>query len=91
MMNINDLTNNVDKNKLNDMLKQFGQTMSKEELNKVTSAINGTNSAQLKRQLSQINPKDINNFLNSNPNLKKALSSNSDAMKTLNSLLSGGK
>ncbi len=91
MININDLTNNVDKNKLSDMLKQLGKTMSEEELNKVTSAINGTNSTQLKRQLSQINPKDINSFLNGNPKLKKVLSSNPDAVRTLNSLLSGGK
>lgn len=59
-MDINDLTKGVNQNNLNNTLKQFGNVMSKDQMNQVVNTIKNTNQEQLKQQLSKIDPKEIN-------------------------------
>ena len=62
-MDINDLTKGVNQNNLNNTLKQFGNVMSKDQMNQVVNTIKNTNQEQLKQQLSKIDPKEINKVL----------------------------
>ena len=87
-MDINDLTKGVNQNKLNNTLKQFGNVMSKDQMNQVVNTIKNTNQEQLKQQLSKIDPKEINKVLSSNPGLQRAIGSNPDVMKKLNAIFS---
>lgn len=52
-MDINDLTKGVNQNNLNNTLKQFGNVMSKDQMNQVVNTIKNTNQEQLKQQLQQ--------------------------------------
>ena len=70
-MDINDLTKGVNQNNLNNTLKQFGNVMSKDQMNQVVNTIKNTNQEQLKQQLSKIDPKEINKVLSSNPGLQR--------------------
>ena len=70
-MDINDLTKGVNQNNLNNTLKQFGNVMSKDQMNQVVNTIKNTNQEQLKQQLSKIDPKEINKVLSSNPGASK--------------------
>ena len=72
-MDINDLTKGVNQNNLNNTLKQFGNVMSKDQMNQVVNTIKNTNQEQLKQQLSKIDPKEINKVLSSNPDVMKKL------------------
>ena len=83
-MDINDLTKGVNQN----TLKQFGNVMSKDQMNQVVNTIKNTNQEQLKQQLSKIDPKEINKVLSSNPGLQRAIGSNPDVMKKLNAIFS---
>ena len=87
-MDINDLTKGVNQNNLNNTLKQFGNVMSKDQMNQVVNTIKNTNQEQLKQQLSKIDPKEINKVLSSNPGLQGAIGSNPDVMKKLNAIFS---
>ena len=84
-MDINDLTKG---DNLNNTLKQFGNVMSKDQMNQVVNTIKNTNQEQLKQQLSKIDPKEINKVLSSNPGLQRAIGSNPDVMKKLNAIFS---
>lgn len=90
-MNINDLTNGLDQQKLNSALKKLSGVMNKQDMNNVMNALKSNNKDELNRQMSQINPNDINKVIANNPALKNVLNSNQDAMKSLNSFLSQNK
>lgn len=80
---------NIDKDKLNQALKQFGSVLSKEDMNTVLNTLKNTNAAQLQKQMRAIDPKAVDSLLNSNPSLKKAVSSNPELAKNLNRVVSG--
>ena len=86
-MNINDLTQGIDPNKLNSTLKQFSSMMSKDDINQVLNALKSTNPNELKQHINNISKNDLNQVLSSSPALKNALNSNPEVMKNLNSIL----
>lgn len=90
-MNINDLTNGIDQIKLNNALKQLSGVLPKQDINNIMNAFNKADKNELSRQLSQVKADDLNQVISNNPALKNAISSNPDAMKTLNSFLSKNK
>lgn len=90
-ININDITQGVDKNKLNETLKRFSTMISKNDMNQVMNTLKNTNQNELKQQLDKININDLSRVLSSNPALKNALGSNPEIIKNLNSILSDKK
>ena len=53
-MNIEDLTKNIDKNKLNQTLNKFSSFMTNEQMSQVKNAINNTSGSELNRQLKSV-------------------------------------
>ncbi|HIV85605.1 MAG TPA: hypothetical protein H9900_02210 [Candidatus Monoglobus merdigallinarum] len=90
-MDINELTKNLDQNKLNNALKQFESIMSKDEMNTILNTLKNTNAATLKNELNKIDPATVNGLLKNNPQLQKAVSSNPEAAKTLDSIIKKNK
>ncbi len=83
-MNINDMTKNLDKNKLNSMLGALGGTLSKEDMCALKKALE---SPDLGKNLSKLSAADVNKAVSENSGVKKALSSNPELMKNLNAFL----
>ena len=83
-MNINDMTKNLDQNKLNRALGQLNGILGKDEMNAIMNALN---SPDLGKQLSGISAGDVNRIMNENDSLKKAVSSNPELMNSLNAFL----
>lgn len=86
-MDINDLTKGLDKNKLNDALKQLSGVIPKEQMNQAMNTLKNTNQNDLKQQLGKIDTSKLSQIISNNAGLKKAISSNPDIMNNLNSIL----
>ena len=72
-MNIEDLTKNIDKNKLNQTLNKFSSFMTNEQLSQVKNAINNTSGSELNRQLKSVDMGKLQQIINSNPGLARQL------------------
>lgn len=72
-MNIEDLTKNIDKNKLNQTLNKFSSFMTNEQMSQVKNAINNTSGSELNRQLKSVDMGKLQQIINSNPELARQL------------------
>ena len=72
-MNIEDLTKNIDKNKLNQTLNKFSSFMTNEQMSQVKNAINNTSGSELNRQLKSVDMGKLQQIINSNPELVRQL------------------
>lgn len=90
-MNINDLTKNLDKTKLNRAASELGTVMKKDELNQALNALKSMSAGEIKEKLSGVSASDISNALAANPSLQAIINKNPNISKNINSLINNAK